>query len=1001
MLAICPPWGVTNPPLGLAYLAEALGAEGLTVELFDLNVRLYQQVNGTDQHLWETKNDAFWREPKNVSRLLAKWNVQVRELVDQIIKSASPVIGFSIVDPNEHFSSHILRLLKEKAPHKILIVGGPGCAGAGQRRMLMDNSNNGLDYFLIGESEQSLPKLIQALKNNQQQIGIENLVHARKSLEFDQPIIRPSLDTLSYPTFQDFNLDLYGGNSLAIMWSRGCIGHCSYCKERALLGPYRMRSTENILAELQHHIFVLGLTNFVLYDSTINGKPSQLAEICDEICRLKKKITWSAEAIALPSMTSDLLKKMRLAGCHTLIYGIESGSDNVLSSMGKLFNTKTAAEVLRRTHKAGIKVAINILVGFPGENNDDFMQTIHFLKQNSKWIDRLDGVSTLQIVDGTPLKTRITQLGIHLPDTDPHDKWQILDSNTYEIRQKRLVKVLETADMEGFEVGRTFSNDPPLPQQSADKPEKAPPAFSPLVHSTDGEKTVHRPTPVFPVKSSPLTSYTISPKQQSKNGQTKKILLATCQPLPAADKPTTGGSLRAYHLGKALEECGHQVLYSLPDTCLTTETEKAQWQNLAHNGFNIKTIAQKAEAEVVLFCNWGLAGANTGCDIPAIIDMNGSLILENYYRQHSLFFHDAMTKLDAIASTDYIIAGSETQKSYLTSWCLMAGMHPDAINIGVIPFSLSPDPPHFKDNPTIQFILAGYDWPWLNGNKQILAICDELERHEKGTIQLYTSTPPYSDVLDETSYMNETGELRSIDLARLIRREPLPFSQLSHRLVESSVAIDIWQKNAERELAFPSRAVAYLWAGLPVITGPDGELAKLIQQYNAGWLVDSNDLKHLRELTSDIVSGKVNLDGYRKNARKLFNDHLRRDKTIAELDYFCRNPFLNRNISPFVKKYDFLKNLTGRLQGQLKHNEEVFQLEKRMLTGNLENKNRECQLMGMIHRRPKGFAVYLSWSMIKHKMRRLVIGIPVLFYLTGLTLFGHFLHTIWTRRNRA
>jgi len=411
LLILCPPWGVTNPPLGLAYLAEALTTAGFAVEIFDLNVLLYHQVDQEDHHLWKTQNDSFWRKPETIDILMAKWERQILQLTDRILESKAPVIGCSVVDPNEHFTSRILGILKKKAAGKLFIAGGPGCAGAGQRQMLMDNSGHAIDYFFVGEAEQTLPGFMTALKNKQQPNGIPNLVHARTSLEYDQDVARPSLQDLPFPTFQDFDLELYGGRSLAIMWSRGCIGHCSYCKERALLGPYRMRPTASIIDELEHHTSVLGIDNFVLYDSTINGNPERLSQICDHIIRMRRKITWSAEAIALPSMTAKLLKKMHKAGCHTLVYGIESGSDKVLSGMGKLFNTKTAAEVLQRTHEAGINVAVNVLVGFPGESDNDFLQTVNFLEQNSRWIDRLDGVSTLQIVDGTPLETQVTDLG--------------------------------------------------------------------------------------------------------------------------------------------------------------------------------------------------------------------------------------------------------------------------------------------------------------------------------------------------------------------------------------------------------------------------------------------------------------------------------------------------------------------------------------------------------------------------------------------------------------
>ncbi len=995
MLTICPPWGVLNPPLGLAYLEENLTNQGIGVEVYDLNILLYRLTDQSDRNLWETKNDFFWRDLSNTDNLLIKWKSQISHLTDYIAESISPVIGCSVIDPNEYFTCLILKIIKDKAPHKTVIAGGPGCVDHGQRLMLARESQGAIDYFMVGESEQSLPKLVSCLKNGTQPNNIANLIITSKSLKYEKSIIRPDLNTISFPKFSKFDIELYGGKSLAVLWSRGCVGHCLYCKERALLGPHRPSSVNDVIDGLKYYIEILKITNFVIYDSAVNGNPRKLSQICDEIIKLNYKITWSAEAIALNSMSSKLLAKMYKAGCHTLVYGIESGSDDILTGMKKLFDTETASQVLRRTHEAGIKVAINILVGFPEENGDNFQQTIDFLSKNSSWIDRLDGVSTLQIVSGTPLEKQAADFGIILPDTAPHDKWTISDTNTFEIRQKRLKEVLSLARREGFEVGRTFLSDH-FPDEMNRKIRVKP--STSLSHN----RTIFAPPDKY-INHLVSSEASNIQKQKRTSDHFKTILIVTCQALPVSGKPTTGGGLRAYNLGKALEECGHKVLFSLPRHSLTTEVTKKQWQGLAHNGYDIGNIVNTSGAEIVLFCNWGLAAAAKNCRIPAIIDMNGSLVLENYYRRHSNLYLDSITKLSALAKTDYIIAGSETQKAYLTSWCLMAGIQPDSLRIGIVPFSLSADTPDNGDNNEIEFILAGYDWPWLKNMQQIQAVCEELELCGNGSVHLFTSVAPYSDVINEDSSTDLSGNLQSLDLPRLVKHRPLDFSELTKKMTNGTVALDIWQRNPERDLAFPSRTVSYLWAGLPVITNNYGELSKLIQKYQAGWGIDSNDFSELKALTQQIANGGVDIKKYQENARKLFAEHLSRDKTIKDLNKFCCNPSLNRTVSPFVAKYYFMREFSMRLQNQSKNDAELLHLNSQEIKQKnikLKEKNRECELMGLLNRRPRGFAVFQSWSLIRRRLRRMVPGAPILFYLTALTIIGHFLHLMWTRRNR-
>lgn len=985
LLIICPPWGVLNPPLGLAYLAESLGEQSIDVEIHDLNVLLYKQVAKNDQSLWKTKNDSYWRKKTNVDQLLQKWQHHINGLCDIIAGSRAGIIGFSIVDPNEFISAAIARIIKEKSPDKVIIGGGPGCADYGQRKMLMDHSGNGFDYFLTGEAEHALWQLVKALQQGKKPV-IDNLVTADSSLHLDNPIVRPGLDSISFPTFKHFDIDLYGRTSLAVMWSRGCIGRCLYCKERALWGPYRMRSTDSIISEIEHAVRTLKITNFVLYDSAINGNPKRLFQICDSIIKRRLKITWSAEAIALKSMDTSLLRKMSRAGCHTLVYGIESGSDNILASMRKLCDTETAAKVIRRTHEAGIKVAINILVGFPGESDQDFERTIDFLEKNSRYIDRLDGVSSLQIVADTPLQKKTEDFGIVLPEKEANDKWFIPDSNTFEIRQKRLAEVLDVAQREGFEVGRTFLEETSSePAGQGGWPKSVP---YQLVGGTETLSSTSADDLSSQSSSDSIPTIDCFPQKNNDDPTVKNILIVTCQALPEPGKPTTGGSLRAQNLGEALISCGHQVVYSVPQDCLT-DTETGTNHQTAHDGSNIATIIQQTGAEIVLFGNWGLACAAGNCGVPIIIDMNGPLVLENFYRNRDQQFQDSIAKLEAIAKADYIIAGSKRQKSYLTGWALMAGLKPDNLSIGIVPYSLPIQTSKTGKSDDIRFIVAGYDWPWLTGDQHVKTVCSELARHKNGSLHLFTSQAPYSDSINEDSSADSSGKLGMLEMERLIKHQPVDFEQLTDQLSKATVALDLWQHNPERDLAFPSRTVAYLRAGLPVITSPHGELAELIRTYKAGWLIDSNDSDRLTELTKEIVQGTIDIKTYSNNARRLFEEYLLRDRTITDLDQFCRFPRFNRTISPFVAKHFFTKELVSRLQNQLKHDRSRVRMW-----------SHEVEMIRMINHRPRGLALLASPRLLGRRLRRLFVSFPVLYYLLNLTIFGYFFHLHLIRKQR-
>jgi radical SAM superfamily enzyme YgiQ (UPF0313 family) len=75
---------------------------------------------------------------------------------------------------------------------------------------------------------------------------------------------------------------------------------------------------------------------------------------------------------------------MKEAGCTALQFGIESGSVRRLKRMGKLFSRADAEKVLRLSAQAGINNWVNLIVGFPGETESDFQETVSFVRSNRR-----------------------------------------------------------------------------------------------------------------------------------------------------------------------------------------------------------------------------------------------------------------------------------------------------------------------------------------------------------------------------------------------------------------------------------------------------------------------------------------------------------------------------------------------------------------------------------------------------------------------------------------
>jgi hypothetical protein len=166
----------------------------------------------------------------------------------------------------------------------------------------------------------------------------------------------------------------------------------------------------------------------------------ELASFCDAVVESGLKISWDGYAIVREEMSPGFLGRMREAGCRLLIYGIESGSARVLKDMRKFSLPELSTRVLRDTTAAGIQVVTALMVGFPTETEQDFQETLDFIRANSEWARIL--APSLFTINELAGKWEEYQL---VP-TDNILYWRTRDGcNTFPIRVERLRRLFETA----------------------------------------------------------------------------------------------------------------------------------------------------------------------------------------------------------------------------------------------------------------------------------------------------------------------------------------------------------------------------------------------------------------------------------------------------------------------------------------------------------------------------------------------------------------------------
>ncbi len=443
LLIQCPPWDTLMPPLSLGYLAEYLKKRGREPLVYDLNVDLYHAVPQELKYLWDHASYDAWTDPGRfpMTRGLLEGPLAAC-LKNALEKSDAECIGLSVNFTGLRFAAEVLRVLAQTGHGSKIIVGGWGCVTDHMRAFLPQET---IDAFVLGEGEETLIEVMDALREHREPEGVPGAIFPKNNGAPYRP--RPpirDLDSIPWPTFSGFDLSRYQTRSLPLLMSRGCIGQCSFCNDWPQSKPYRVRSARNVFDEVRYHLEKNRTDVFSFKDLACNGNIRELGALCDLIIGSGLKIRWDSNAICRREMTYELLCRLKKSGCESLMYGVESFSDNVLKRMNKNLTRRIAEQVIEDTYRAGIRASVNIIVGFPGETEADFRETMDALRRIRKHIVQVCVLSVCLINNDSMMDKDPQSFGIRL-SLDPNvraKQWTSMDGlNTYESRKDKARKI--------------------------------------------------------------------------------------------------------------------------------------------------------------------------------------------------------------------------------------------------------------------------------------------------------------------------------------------------------------------------------------------------------------------------------------------------------------------------------------------------------------------------------------------------------------------------------
>lgn len=340
------------PPLGLCSIASYLARHGIESDIVDFNA-------------WPDSAD-------RVRRILTR--------------DRPAYIGFSCTTPSFLDGIRLAGIAKNVLPEAKVIFGGVHVSSLGLK---MIKKYKVIDYIVVGEGEETLTEL---MKSKGDFKIIPGLIYRDKAsgeiISTGRRSQTLELDALPYPAYeklagypQRYTLPIFNyprSPNTSALSSRGCPYSCSYCDRSVFQKSYRFNSAAYIYDHMRYLRDRFRIRHVNFYDDQFTFNLQRIQDLTDMLTQQPLGMTFNC-AVRADHVNTDLLQRLKQAGCWMISLGIETGDQDLLSSLNRKVDLDKLAGRVRLIKEAGIRVKGLLMMGLPGETEESIEKTRQFL----------------------------------------------------------------------------------------------------------------------------------------------------------------------------------------------------------------------------------------------------------------------------------------------------------------------------------------------------------------------------------------------------------------------------------------------------------------------------------------------------------------------------------------------------------------------------------------------------------------------------------------------
>ena len=300
----------------------------------------------------------------------------------EVLETFSPtVLGVTMMTPHFGAACELARQAKTICPDVLAIAGGAHASSLPKQTV----AESSFDVAVVGEGEHTLAELLQRPNDLS---SIRGIAHSAAGEVRQNPRRDPimDLDSLPFPAWGLFDFSRYPTSKLtsrkspvgAIGTSRGCPHRCIYCSKDIFGHRTRFKSTERVMAEIEHARNA-GIRELHIWDDHFATKPARAKEICQAIIDRGLQMPLNMFAgMRVDSVDPDLMALLKQAGCYSVALAPETGSAELLKVIKKGITLEDCRRAFKCARDAGLETIAFFMLALPGETPETAENTIRF-----------------------------------------------------------------------------------------------------------------------------------------------------------------------------------------------------------------------------------------------------------------------------------------------------------------------------------------------------------------------------------------------------------------------------------------------------------------------------------------------------------------------------------------------------------------------------------------------------------------------------------------------